>query len=99
MLSPRASNVKHPHDRLFPRSGVGSAECITGQVWPAIICICITLIIFFFILILLILLILVILIPIVIVIVINHRSGQLVWLFKAIDNQERHTFCQVRSYW
>ena len=76
---------------------MGSAECITGQVWPAIICICITLIFLIFILILLILLILVILIPI--VIVINHRSGQLVWLFKAIDNQERHTFCQVRSYW
>ena len=77
---------------------MGSAECITGQVWPAIICICITLIIFIFILILLILLILVILIPL-FVIVINQRSGQLVWRFKAIDNQVRHTFCQVRSYW
>ena len=75
---------------------MGSAECITGQVWPAIIGICIILIFFIFILTLSILLILVILI---ILIAINQRSGQLVWLFKAIDNQERHTFCQVRSYW
>ena len=73
---------------------MGSAECITGQVWPAIIDICIIHIFFIFILTLPIL---VILIPI--VIVINQRSGQLVWLFKAIDNQERHTFYQVRSFW
>ena len=76
---------------------MGSAECITGQVGPTTIGICISLIYFILILILLILLTLLILIPI--VIVINHRSGQLVWLFKAIDNQERHTFCQVKCWW
>ena len=73
---------------------MGSAECITGQVGLLRICICITLIFLIFILTLPILVIL-----IAIVIVINQRSGQLVWLFKAIDNQERHTFYQVRSFW